>query len=92
MTPVSSPKDFQAFLFAFCTDEFKSLGQELAFHFAADPALDEQFAQSLPQRKRKPKTTTAASTAVPGSIAAVRGRLLARSTSKALKEKLGLSQ
>lgn len=72
----------------------KEIGQELAFHLASDPALYQQFAQSLSQRKRKPKRTTTAgfeSTAVPGTIAAVRGRLLARSTSKALKEKLSLS-
>lgn len=68
------------------------IGQELAFHLAANPVLYEQFAQSLSQKKRKPKTVAAdaefAATATTGTIAAVRAGLLAESTSKALKEKL----
>lgn len=70
----------------------KEIGQELAFHLAADPALYEQFAESLSQKKRKPKRATVAAglaaTATTGDIAAVRAGLLAKSTSKALKAKL----
>jgi len=70
----------------------KEIGQELAFHLAANPALYEQFAQSLSQKKRKPKRGKAAAefaaTAAKGDIAAVRTGLLAKSASKALKEKL----
>ena len=66
----------------------KEIGQELAFHLAANPTLYEQFAQSL---KRKPKRATRGSAftaTATGDIAAVRSGLLAESTSKALKEKL----
>lgn len=70
----------------------KEIGQELAFHLAANPALYEQFVQSLSQKKRSPKKATTAvefaPTAMAGDIAAVRAGLLAKSTSKALKEKL----
>ncbi len=70
----------------------QEIGQELAFHLAANPALYEQFAQSLSQKKRKPKRGTAAAefsaTSTTGDVAAVRAGLFAKSTSKALKEKL----
>jgi serine protease len=66
----------------------KEIGQELAFHLAANPVLFEQFARSL-SKKRKLKTATAvAATAATGDIAAVRAGLLTKPTSKALKEKL----
>lgn len=69
----------------------KEVGQELAFHLAADPALYEQFAGSL-ARKRRPARAKAgaevAATAATGDIGAVRAGLLAKSTSKALKAKL----
>jgi serine protease len=68
------------------------IGQELAFHLAANPSLYDQFAQSLSQKKNKPKRVTStaesAAAAPTGSIAAVRAGLLAESTSKALKDKL----
>jgi serine protease len=70
----------------------KEIGQELAFQLVANPALYEQFAQSLSQKKRKPKRVTAAAefaaTVTTGDIAVVRAGLLTKSTSKALKKKL----
>jgi len=63
------------------------IGQELAFHLAANPALYKQFADSLSQKKRKSKRPTA-KTAAAGDVAGVRAGLLAQSASKALKEKL----
>jgi serine protease len=70
----------------------REVGQELAFHLAANPSLYEQFAQSLSQKKRTPKKAAPgvrlSQTAATGNIEAVRAGLLAESTSKILKGKL----
>ena len=70
----------------------KEVGQELAFHLAANPALYEQFSQSLSRKKRSPKRAArvveSSPTATTGDIETVRAGLLAKSTSKALKVKL----
>lgn len=70
----------------------KEVGQELAFHLAANPALYEQFSQSLSRKKRSPTRATRAGKSSPivttGDIEAVRSGLLAKSTSEALKVKL----
>ncbi|MFN2511945.1 MAG: S8 family serine peptidase [Pyrinomonadaceae bacterium] len=70
----------------------KEVGQELAFHLAANPVLYEQFSQCLSRKKRSPTRATRAGKSSPivmtEDIEAVRSGLLAKSTSKALKVKL----
>lgn len=71
----------------------KEIGQELAFHLAADPVLYQQFATAL-SRKKKESAKSIKSIAgltvpaVAGNIESVRAALLSKPTSKALKEKL----
>lgn len=68
----------------------KEIGQELAFHLSSDPALYQQFATALSQKKKRAARSAAkvAAPAVAGDVESVRAGLLAKSTSKALKEKL----
>ncbi len=72
------------------TARLKEVGQELAFHLAADPVLYQQFANALSRKKRRPADSESgfAALASVGDVAAVRARLLAKPTSKALKGKL----
>jgi hypothetical protein len=68
----------------------KEIGQELAFHLSSDPKLYQLFADSLSGKKKKP-TRSAMSMAAPataGNVESVRAALLAKPTSKALKQKL----
>ena len=71
----------------------KEVGQELAFHLAADPVLYQQFANALSRKKRRTADSESgfAVLASVGDVAAVRAGLLAKSTSKALKGKLSQS-
>ncbi|HET6889575.1 MAG TPA: S8 family serine peptidase [Pyrinomonadaceae bacterium] len=69
----------------------KEVGQELAFNFAADPVLYKQFAEAVSQPKEEglelPAAFAAESDAA-ANLATVRAELLAKPTSKALKQKL----
>lgn len=69
----------------------KEVGQELAFNFAADPVLYNQFAAAISQPKEPGAESTPAFAPAPaatGNVAAVRAELLSKPTSKALKKKL----
>ncbi|HEX6622187.1 MAG TPA: S8 family serine peptidase, partial [Pyrinomonadaceae bacterium] len=75
----------------------REVGQELAFHLASDPALYEAFAATLsPKRPRaaakkgaaKGANPAAAAAIAPVGVGAVRGALLLKDTSAALKTKV----
>jgi hypothetical protein len=69
----------------------KEIGQELAFHLTSDPELYQLFANAIAGKKKKPAQSalSMAASAGVGGVESVRAALLAKPTSKALKEKLG---
>ncbi|MCA1617895.1 MAG: S8 family serine peptidase [Acidobacteria bacterium] len=75
----------------------REVGQELAFHLASDPDLYNAFAATLApkrpraaEKKAAPKrvATRAAVTTAPAGVESVRGALLTKDTSAALKAKV----
>ncbi|MGH9971981.1 MAG: S8 family peptidase [Pyrinomonadaceae bacterium] len=70
----------------------QEIGQELAFHLAADPLLYQQFAAALsPGKMRAPESSAELVDPAPAAtadLAAVRAGLLSKSMSKALRGKL----
>jgi len=73
----------------------REVGQELAFHFAADPDLYQQFAAALASGKTRRSgsrmATDEASVSLSEDVGAVRASLLAKSTSEALKARLAIT-
>jgi serine protease len=67
----------------------REVGQEIAFHFAADPALYRQFAAAVSGKKPRPAGRAAELDApAAGGVGQVRAALLAKATSAALKKRL----
>jgi len=73
----------------------REVGQELAFHFAADPDQYQQFAAALASGKTRRSgsrmATDEASVSLSEDVGAVRASLLAKSTSEALKARLAIT-